>query len=114
MLREHHGKSSDNIGIFLKNVQSGVTGDARTRTSCGDSVECGVLAWSAANDPDAYQGMEVGLEAEMGFTMNVDYSLPMNATTLVGSVMANLCGSHYPSYMALVEESSQRVLMDKE
>ena len=27
--------------------------------------------------------------------------------------MANLCGSHYPLYMAMVEVSSQRVLIDK-
>ena len=27
--------------------------------------------------------------------------------------MANLCGSHYPLHMAMVEASSQRVLIDK-
>ena len=37
----------------------------------------------------------------------------MNAKSLVGSVMANLCGFHYPLNMAMVEASSQRVLFDK-
>ena len=37
----------------------------------------------------------------------------MNAKSLVGSVMASLCGSHYPLNMAMVEASSQRVLIDK-
>ena len=39
--------------------------------------------------------------------------LPLNAKSLVGSVMANLCGSHYPLHMAMGEVSSQRVLIDK-
>ena len=56
---------------------------------------------------------KVGLEAEMGFPMSEAYGLPLNAKSLVGSVMANLCGSHYPLHMAMVEVSSQRVLGDK-
>ena len=56
---------------------------------------------------------KVGLEAEMGFPMSEAYSLPLNAKSLVGSVMANLCGSHYPLHMAMVEVSSHRVLIDK-
>ena len=56
---------------------------------------------------------KVGLEAEMGFPMSEAYGLPLNAKSLVGSVMANLCGSHYPLNMAMVEVSSQRVLIDK-
>ena len=56
---------------------------------------------------------KVGLEAEMGFTISEAYGLPLNAKSLVGSVMANLCGSHYPLHMAMVEVSSQRVLIDK-
>ena len=56
---------------------------------------------------------KVGLEAEMGFPMSEAYGLPLNANSLVGSVMANLCGSHYPLHMAMVEVSSQRVLIDK-
>ena len=56
---------------------------------------------------------KVGLEAEMGFPMSEDYGLTLNAKSLVGSVMANLCGSHYPLHMAMVEVSSQRVLIDK-
>ena len=49
----------------------------------------------------------------MGFPMSEAYSLPMNAKSLVGSVMANLCGSHYPLHMAMVGSSTQRVLIDK-
>ena len=56
---------------------------------------------------------KVGLEAEMGFPMSEAYGLPLNAKTLVGSVLANVCGSHYPLHMAMVEVSSQRVLIDK-
>ena len=56
---------------------------------------------------------KVGLEAEMGFPMSEAYGLPLNAKSLVGSVMANLCGSHYPLHMVMVEVSSQRVLIDK-
>ena len=56
---------------------------------------------------------KVGLEAEMGFPMSKAYGLPLNAKSLVGSAMANLCGSHYPLHMAMVEVSSQKVLIDK-
>ena len=59
------------------------------------------------------RGWKIGLEAEMGFPMSEAYSLPMNAKSLVGSVMANLCGSHYPLHMAMVEASSPRVIFDK-
>ena len=45
--------------------------------------------------------------------MSEAYGLPLNAKSLVGSVMAKLCGSHYPLHMAMVEVSSQRVLIDK-
>ena len=56
---------------------------------------------------------KVGLEAEMGFPMSEAYGLPLNAKTLVGSVIANLCGSHNSLHMAMVEVPSQRVLIDK-
>ena len=56
---------------------------------------------------------KVGLEAEMGFPKSEAYGLPLNAKSLVGSVMANLCGSHYPLHIAMVEVSSQRVLINK-
>ena len=59
------------------------------------------------------RGWKIGLEAEMGFPLSEAYSLPMNAKSLVGSVMANLCGSHYPLHMAMIESSSQRVIIDK-
>ena len=56
---------------------------------------------------------KVGLEAEMGFPLSEAYGLPLNAKSLIGSMMANLCGSHYPLHMAMVEVSSQRILVDK-
>ena len=56
---------------------------------------------------------KVGLEAEKGIPLSEAYGLPLNAKSLVGSVMANLCGSHYPLHMAMVEVSGQRVLIDK-
>ena len=49
----------------------------------------------------------------MGFPVSEAYGPRVNAKFLVGSVMANLCGSHYPLHMAMVEVSSQRVLIDK-
>ena len=58
------------------------------------------------------RGWKIGLEAEMGFPVSEAYSFPTNAKSLVGSVMANLCGSHYPLHMAMVEASSQRLLID--
>ena len=59
------------------------------------------------------RGWKVGLEAEMGLPVSEAYGLPVNAKSLIGSVMANLCGSHYPLHMAMVEVSSQRMLRDK-
>ena len=56
---------------------------------------------------------KVGLDAEVGFPMSEAYGLPLNAKSLVRPVMANLCGSHYPLHMAMVEVSSRRVLIDK-
>ena len=55
----------------------------------------------------------VDLKAEMGFPMSEAYGLPLNANYLARSVMANLCGRHYPLHMAMVEVSSKRVLIDK-
>ena len=49
----------------------------------------------------------------MGFSVSDAYSLPMSAKSLVGSVMASLCGSHYSLHMAMVEASSQRLLIGK-
>ena len=49
----------------------------------------------------------------MGFPVSEAYSLPMNAKSLVGSVMANLRRSHYPLHMTMVEASIQRILIDK-
>ena len=79
-----------------------------------------VTALSVESWPGALQttqkhirGWKIGLEAEMGFPASEAYGLPVNAKSLVGSVMANLCGSHYPLHMAMVEVSSQRILVDK-
>ena len=79
-----------------------------------------VTALSVESWPGALQitqkhirGWKTGLEAEMGFPLSEAYSLPVNAKYLVGSVMANMCGSHYPLHMAMVEVSSQRILIDK-
>ena len=49
----------------------------------------------------------------MVFPMSEAYNFPVNAKSLVGSVMANLCGSHCPLHMAMVEVTSQRILIDK-
>ena len=59
------------------------------------------------------RGWKINLEAEMGFSVSEAFCLPVNAKSLLGSVMANLCGSHYPLHMAMVEISSQRILIDK-
>ena len=59
------------------------------------------------------RGWKIGLEAEMGFPVSEAYGLPVNAKSLVGSVMANVCGSHYPLHLAMMEVSSQRILVDK-
>ena len=37
----------------------------------------------------------------MGFPVGEAYNLPVNAKSLVGSVLANLGGSHYPLHMAM-------------
>ena len=79
-----------------------------------------VTALSVESWPGALQttqkhirGWKIGLEVEMGFPVSEAYGLPVNAKSLVGSVMANVCGSHYPLHMAMVEVSSQRILVDK-
>ena len=58
------------------------------------------------------KGWKVGLEPKNGYPMSEAYSLPMKAKSLVGSIMAKLCGSHYPLRMSMVEASSQRVMID--
>ena len=49
----------------------------------------------------------------MGFPVSEAYNLHTNAKSVLGSVMVNLCGSHYPLHMAMVEASTQRVLIEK-
>ena len=46
---------------------------------------------------------------KMELPLSEAYNLPTNAKSLIRSVMAILCGSHYPLHMAMVEASSQRV-----
>ena len=56
-----------------------------------------VTALSVESWPDALQitqkhirGWKIGLEAEMGFPVSEAYSLPVNAKSLVGSILTNL------------------------
>ena len=113
MLHEHYSKYSNSIGVLLKDVQFTVAGDAGVRTPLGNCVGRGVMTRSAANNPEAYQRVEDWSRGEMGFPINEAYSLPVNTKSLVGSVMANMCGSHYQLHMAMVEVSSQRILIGK-
>ena len=59
------------------------------------------------------KGWKVGLEAKMGFPVSEVDSLPMNAKSLVGSVMSNFCGSHFPLHMPVVEVTSEGMMIDK-
>ena len=79
-----------------------------------------VMALSVESWPGVLQmvqkhirGWKIGLKAEMGFPVSQAYSLPTNAKSLVGSVLANLRGSHYLLHMAMMEASSQMVLIYK-
>ena len=58
MLHEHYCNYSNSIGVLLKDVQFAVAGDAGVRTPLGNSVERGVMARSAANNPEANQRVE--------------------------------------------------------
>ena len=49
----------------------------------------------------------------MGFPVSEAYSLPLNAKSTVGSVMANFCRSHYKLHMPMVEASSQEATTEK-
>ena len=60
------------------------------------------------------KGWKVGLEAKMGFPVSEADSLPMNAKSLVGSVMSNFCGSHFPLHMPVVEVTSEGMMIDRE
>ena len=48
----------------------------------------------------------------MGFPVSEVYGLPMDANSLVGSVMANSSGSHYPLRMSIMELSNRRIKID--
>ena len=45
-------------GVFLKDVQLAVAGDAGVREHVSDSVERGVMAWGVANNPETHQRVE--------------------------------------------------------
>ena len=94
-------------------MQFAVAGVAGVQAPLGDEVS--VESWPGALQitQKHIKGWKIGLEAEMWFPVSEAYSLPVTAKSLVGSVMANLCGSHYPLHMAMVEVSSQRILIDK-
>ena len=59
------------------------------------------------------KGRKIGCESELGFPVSEADSLAMNAKSLVGSVMANFCGSPCPLHMSMVIVPSQRVMIDK-
>ena len=46
----------------------------------------------------------------MRFSVSEAYGLPVNAKSLVGSVMANVCGSHYPLHMGTEKALSTSIL----
>ena len=46
----------------------------------------------------------------MGFPLSEAYGLPLNEES---PVIANLCDSHYPLHLAMVQVSSQGRLIDK-
>ena len=68
-----------------------------------------VTALSVESGPGVLQmvqkhikGWKIGLEEEMGFPVSEAYRLPMNAMSLLASVMASVCGSYSPLHMAMV------------
>ena len=70
-------------------------------------------ARSVANDPEAYQGMEGGLGIGNGIPWSEAYNLPLNAKSVMESVMAIFCGSIYPMHMSVVEVYKKKVLTDR-
>ena len=71
------------------------------------------MAEGVANHPETYLRVEDWSRDGDGISVSEAHGLLVNANSLVGSVMANLCESHYPLHMAMVEVSSQRILLDK-
>ena len=86
---------------------------ARVRTPLGDRVERRVMARSVASDPKTHQEWEGWTRS--GDRISQERSLWSASKCEVPSGFSdiNLCGSHYPLHMAMVEVSSQRVLIDK-
>ena len=65
-----------------------------------------VMTLSAETWPGVLQMIQKHIK-EMGFPVSDAYILPMNAEFLVGSVMANYCGSLCPMRISMVETSNQ-------
>ena len=110
MLYEHYTEYSNGAGFFSR-MCSLRSLESEHYLGTALSVE----SWPGAlqTTQKHIRGWKIGLEVEMGFPVSEAYGLPVNAKSLVGSVIANLCGSHYPLHMAMVEASSQRLLVDK-
>ena len=118
MIHKHYGEYSNGAGVLLKDVQFTITGDAGVEMLESEHhlvTALSVESWAGALQTTQKHiiGWKIGLEAEMGFPVSEAYGLLVNAKSLVESVMANLCGSHYPLHMAMVEVSSRRILVDK-
>ena len=94
MLHEHYCKYSNGVGTLHKEVQLAIAGvlESEHHLLTASSVDSWPVALQITQKP--IRGWKIGLEAEMGFPWNEAYSLPVNAKSLVGSVMANLCGSY--------------------
>ena len=71
------------------------------------------MARGVANHPETHQRMEDWSRGGDGISSERILWPTCKCKFLVGSVMANVCGSHYPLHMAMVDVSSQRILVDK-
>ena len=58
------------------------------------------------------RGRKIGFDAELGFPVREAYSMPMDTISLLGSVMANFCGSIARYTCQWWKCLSQRVMID--
>ena len=114
MLCEHHVNIATALGFFSRMCSF------QSPLEMLESEHHLVTALSVESWPGVLQmvqkhigGWKIGLEPEIGFPVSEAYSLPMGAKFLVRLVMAKLYGTHYPLHMAMLEASSQRVLINK-
>ena len=56
--------------------------------------------------------LKVGLQVEAAFQVSEGFSLPVNAKSSVGSVLATYCDGFYAVNMTMVESGSQKILID--